>query len=126
MFFVKNLKQAVAFQTLKVKEENFFPLKDASHVIYAADEYNKDKDLKAVKGLDQLTSISLAKAYYYLFAVNHKACDCWRCRIREECYRILVERKTNLIVLGTSYKVIKLPEKNVYPFFEEWIIKNKQ
>ena len=52
MFFVKNLKQAVAFQTLKVKEENFFPLKDASHVIYAADEYNKDKDLKAVKGLD--------------------------------------------------------------------------
>ena len=84
MFFVKNLKQAVAFQILKVKEKNLLPLEDASHVIYAADEYNKDKGLKAEKSLDKLTSISLAKNYYYLFAVNHKACDCWRCRIREE------------------------------------------
>ena len=79
MSFIKNLKQAVAFGILKGKEENLFALEDASHVIYAPDEYNKDKGLKTVKGLDKLTSISLAKAYYYLFTVNHKVCDCWQC-----------------------------------------------
>ena len=113
MSFVKNLKQAVAFGILKVKEENLFALEDASHVIYPPDEYNKGKGLKTVKGLDKLTSISLA-------------CDCWRCRIREECLRILIEQKTNLIVLGPLHKVIKMPEKSIYPFFEEWIIKRKQ
>ena len=125
MSIVKNLKQAVAFGILKVKEENLFALEDLSHVTYALDEYNKDKSLKTVKGLDKLTSISLAKAYYYLFTVNHKACDCWRCQIREECLRILIEQKINLIVLGTLDKVIKMPE-NIYPFFEEWIIKREQ
>ena len=47
MFFVKKLKLAVVFQILKVKEKNLLPLEDASRVIYAADEYNKDKGLKA-------------------------------------------------------------------------------
>ena len=124
MSFRKNLKEAVGFQILKFKEESLLALKVASHVIYVAHEYSKDK--KAVKGLNSLISISLAKAYYHLFGVNHKACYYWRCRIREVCLKILMEQKTNLIVLTTSYKVIKMPEKSIYPFFEEWIIKNKQ
>ena len=90
----------------------------------ASHEYSKDK--KAVKGLNLLTSISVSKAYYPLFGVNHKACYCWWCRIREVCFKIHMEQKTNLIVLTTLYKVFKMPGKNIYPFFEEWIIKNKQ
>ena len=35
-----------------------------------------------------------------------------------------MKQKTNLIVLITFYKVIKMTEKNTYPFFEEWKIKN--
>ena len=37
-----------------------------------------------------------------------------------------MKQKTNLIVLRISYKVIRMPEKNINPFFEEWIEKKKQ
>ena len=124
MSFIKNLKEAVGFKNLKFKEGNLLALEDTSHVIYLAHEYSKDKE--AVKGLNSLTSISLAKASFHLFGVNHKACYCWWCQIREACLKIFMEIKANLIFLTTSYKVIKMPEKNIYPFFEEWIIKNKQ
>ena len=124
MSFIKDLKEAVGFQILKYKERDLFPLEDASHVIYAAHEYCENK--KSVKGLDSLTTKSLTKASYCLFGLNHKTCDCWRCRIREQCLRTLMKQKTNLIVLRTSCKVIRLPEKNIYPFFEEWIEKCKQ
>ena len=118
MSFIENLKEAVGFQILKLKEENLLALEVVPH------GYSKDK--KAVKGLNLLTSISVAKAYYHLFGVNHKVCYCWCCRIREVCFKILMEQKTDLIVLTTLYKVFEMPEKNIYPFFEEWIIKNKQ
>ena len=122
MSFIKDLKEAVGFQILKYKERDLFALEDASHVIYAAHEYCKNK--KSVKGLDSLTTKS--KAYYWLFGLNHKTCNCWRCRIRELCLGTFMKQKTNLIALRTSYKVIRMPEKNIYPFFEEWIEKNKQ
>ena len=85
MSFIKDLKEALDFQILKYKERDLFALENASHVIYAAHEHCKN--IKAVKGLDSLTTISLAKAYYCLFGLNHKACHCWQCRIREECLR---------------------------------------
>ena len=77
MSFLKNLKEAVGFLISKFKEENLLALEDASHVIYVAHNYSKDK--KAVKGLNSLKSLSLAKAYYHLFGDNHKACYCWWC-----------------------------------------------
>ena len=48
MSFIKNLKEAVGFLISKFKEENLLALEDASHVIYVAHNYSKDK--KAVTG----------------------------------------------------------------------------
>ena len=74
---------------------------------------NMDSLVHTLNNSDSLTTISLAKGYYCFFGLNHKACDCWWCRIREECLRILMKRKTNLIVLRTSYKVITPPACDV-------------
>ena len=100
MSFRKNLKEAVGFQILKFKEENLLALEVASHVIYVAHEYSKDK--KAVKGLNSLISISLAKAYYHLFGVNHKACYYWRCRIREVCLKLKCQKKVYILFLKSG------------------------
>ena len=35
-----------------------------------------------------------------------------------------LEAKANRLVLTTSYKLIKMPERNTYPFLEERRIKN--
>ena len=97
-------------------------LEDASHIMFAVDEFANTE--KAKKVLNSLTSISLAKAYWHLFVhVDRHNCNCWQCLVREECLQILLKQKTNRLVL-TSYKLIKMSERNTYPFLEEWKIKN--
>ena len=92
--------------------------------MFAMDEFfNKEK---AKKNLDSLNSISLAKAYWHLFDnVDRHNCNCWQCRVRDECFQILLNRKTNLLVLTTSCKLINMPERNTYPFLEGWKIKKR-
>ena len=59
MSFLKNLKETIGFQYLKIIEDKLIALEDASHIMFAVDELvNKEK---AKKVLDSLTS--LAKAY---------------------------------------------------------------
>ena len=78
------------------------------------------------KKLNSSTSISLPKAYLHLFFhVDRHYCICGQCHVREECLQILLEQKTNRLVLTTSYKLIKMPERNTYPFHEEWKIKKQ-
>ena len=90
--------------------------------MFAVDEFVNE--MKAKKKLNFLTSISLAKAYWHLFVhVDGHDCNCWQCRVRDECLQIFLSRKTNRLVLTTSYKLIKMPERNIYPFLEEWKIK---
>ena len=98
-------------------------LEDASHIMFAVDEFvNKEK---AKKVLNSLTSISLVKAYWHLFVhVDRHNCNCWQCFVREEFLQILLKLKTNRLVLTASYKLIKIPERNTDPFLEEWEIKN--
>ena len=102
MSFLKNLKEAIGFQHLKVIEYELIALEDASHIMFAVDEFvNEGKAKKKKKFFD---SISLAKAYWYLFVhVDHHNCSCWQCRVREECLQILLNRKTNHLFLTTSY-----------------------
>ena len=81
---------------------------------------------KQKKKLDSLNSISLAKAYWHLFDnVDRHNCNCWQCRVRDEYFQILLNRKTNLLVLTTSCKLINMPERNTYPFLEGWKIKKR-
>ena len=122
MSFIGNLKEAINFQFFKIIKDKLIALEDPSHKIFAADEFVDQK--KKLEEFFSLTSISLAKGYWYLLDNDHCICSCWRCRLREECLSILLKQKTYLIVLATSYKVMKIPEKNTYPFFEEWKIKN--
>ena len=123
MSFLKNLKEATGFQHLKIIEDELIALEDASHIMFAVDEFvNKEK---AKKVLNSLTSISLAKAYWHLFVhVDRHNCNCWQCLVRKECLQVLLKRKTNRLVLTTSYKLIKMPERNTFPFLEEWKTKN--
>ena len=123
MSFLKNLKEATGFQYLKIIEDELIALEDASHIMFAVDEFvNKEK---AKKVLNSLTSISLAKAYWHLFVhVDRHNCNCWQCFVREEFLQILLKLKTNRLVLTASYKLIKIPERNTDPFLEEWEIKN--
>ena len=61
MSFLKILKEGIGFQHLKIIEDESIALSDASHIMFAADEFvNKEK---AKKVLNYLTSISLTKAY---------------------------------------------------------------
>ena len=123
MSFLKNLKEAIGFQYLKIIEDELIALEDASHIMFAVDEFvNKEK---AKKVLNYLTSISLTRAHWLLFVhVDRHNCNCWQCPVRKECLQILLKRKTNHLVLTTSYKLIKMPERNTYLFLEEWKIKN--
>ena len=123
MSFLKNLKEAIGFQYLKIIEDELIALEDASHIMFAVDEFvNKEK---AKKVLNSLTSLSLAKAYWHLFVhVDRHNCNCWQCLVRKECLQVLLKRKTNRLVLTTSYKLIKMPERNTFPFLEEWKTKN--
>ena len=123
MSFLKNLKEATGFQYLKIIEDELIALEDASHIMFAVNEFVNEE--KAKKVLNSLTSISLAKAYWHLFVpVDRHNCNCWQCLVREECLQILLQRKTNRLVLASSYKLIKMPEINTYPFLKEWKIKN--
>ena len=123
MSFLKNLKEAIGFQYLKIIEDELIALEDASHIMFAVNEFVNEE--KAKKVLNSLTSISLAKAYWHLFVyVDRHNCNCWQCLVREECLQILLQRKTNRLVLASSYKLIKMPEINTYPFLKEWKIKN--
>ena len=123
MSFLKNLKEATGFQYLKIIEDELIALEDASHIMFAVDEFvNKEKGKKV---LNSSTSISIAKAYWHLFVhVDCHNCNCWQCRAREVCLQILLNRKTNRLVLITSYKLIKMPERNTYLFLEDWKTKN--
>ena len=86
--------------------------------MFAVDEFANTE--KAKKVLNSLTSISLAKAYWHLFVhVDRHNCNCWQCLVREECLQILLKLKTNRVVLASSYKLIKMPEINTYPFRKE-------
>ena len=123
MSFLKNLKEATGFQYLKIIEDELIALEDASHIMFAVNEFVNEE--KAKKVLNSLTSISLAKAYWHLFVhVDRHNCNCWQCLVREECLQILLQRKTNRLVLASSYKLIKMPEINTYPFLKEWKRKN--
>ena len=123
MSFLKNLKEAIGFQYLKIIEDELIALEDASHIMFAVNEFVNEE--KAKKVLNSLTSISLAKAYWHLFVHEDRHnCNCWQCLVREECLQILLQRKTNRLVLASSYKLIKMPEINTYPFLKEWKIKN--
>ena len=125
MSFLKNLKEAIGFQHLKVIEYKLIALEDASQIMFVVDEFVNEE--KAKKILNSLTSISLAKAYWHLFVhVDRHSCNCWQCPVREDCLQILFNRKTNRLVLTTSNKLIKMPERNTYLFLEEWKIKNKK
>ena len=86
MSFLKILKEAIGFQQLKIIEDELIALEDASHIMFAVDEFvNKEK---AKKVLNSLTSISLAKAYWHLFVhVDCHNCNCWLCLVREECFK---------------------------------------
>ena len=86
MSFLKNLKEATGFQYLKIIEDELIALEDASHIMFAVDEFvNKEK---AKKVLNSLTSLSLAKAYWHLFVhVDCHNCNCWLCLVREECFK---------------------------------------
>ena len=86
MSFLKNLKEATGFQHLKIIEDELIALEDASHIMFAVDEFvNKEK---AKKVLNSLTSLSLAKAYWHLFVhVDCHNCNCWLCLVREECFK---------------------------------------
>ena len=91
--------------------------------MFAVDEFVNKENAKKV--LNSLTSISLAKAYWHLFVhVDRHNCNCWQCLVRKEYLQILLKRKTNRLVLTTSYKLIKMPERNTFPFLEEWKTKN--
>ena len=123
MSFLKNLKEAIGFQYLKIIEDELIALEDASHIMLAVDEFVVEE--KARKVLNPLTSTSLSKAYLHLFVhVDRHNCNCWQSLIREEHLQILLKQKTNRLVLTTSYKLIKMPERDTYPFLEEWKIKN--
>ena len=123
MSFLKNLKEATGFQYLKIIEDELIALEDASHIMLAVDEFVVEE--KARKLLNPLTSTSLSKAYLHLFVhVDRHNCNCWQSLIREEYLQILLKQKTNRLVLTTSYKLIKMPERDTYPFLEEWKIKN--
>ena len=118
MSFLKNLKEATGFQYLKIIEDELIALEDASHIMFAVNEFVNEE--KAKKVLNSLTSISLAKAYWHLFVHKDRHnCNCWQCLVREECLQILLQRKTNRLVLASSYKLIKMPEINTYPFLKE-------
>ena len=84
MSFLKDLKEAIGFHYLKIIEDELIALEDASHILFALDEFvNKEK---AKKVLNSLTSISLAKAYWHLFFhVDRHNFNCWQCLVREEC-----------------------------------------
>ena len=86
MSLLKNLKEAIGFQHLKVIEDELIALEEASHIMFAVDEFvNKEK---AKKVLNSLTSLSLAKAYWHLFVhVDCHNCNCWLCLVREECFK---------------------------------------
>ena len=118
MSFLKNLKEATGFQHLKIIEDELIALEDASHIMFAVNEFVNEE--KAKKVLNSLTSISLAKAYWHLFVHEDRHnWNCWQCLVREECLQILLQRKTNRLVLASSYKLIKMPEINTYPFLKE-------
>ena len=115
MSFLKDLEKAIGFQYFKIIEDELIALEDASHIMFALNEFVNEE--KAKKVLNSLTSISLAKAYWHLFVhVDLHNCNCWQCLVREECLQILLKWKTNRLVLTTSYKLIKMPERNTYPF----------
>ena len=125
MSFLKNLKEAIGFQYLKIIEDELIALEDASHIMFAVNEFVNEE--KAKKVLNSLTSISLAKAYWHLFVhVDRHNCNSWQCLVMEECLQIPLQQKANRLVLTTSYKLIKMPERNTYPFLEEWKIKNNK
>ena len=93
MSFVKNLKEAIGFAYLKVIEYQLISLEDASHIMFAVDEFANEEKVKKV--LNSLTSISLGKGYWHLFVhVDRHNCNCLQCRVREECLQILSKWKT--------------------------------
>ena len=53
MSFLKNLKEAIGFQHLKVIEYKLIALEDASQIMFAVDEFvNEEKAKKILKFFD--------------------------------------------------------------------------
>ena len=60
MSFLKNFKEAIGFQHLKVIEYELIALEDASHIMFAVDEFvNKGKAKKKLNSLTQYLWLKL-------------------------------------------------------------------
>ena len=52
MSFMRNLKEAIAFQYLKIIEDEPLALEDASHIVSAVDEFVDKKSKKSFEFFD--------------------------------------------------------------------------
>ena len=79
-----------------------------------------NKDTQSI--LDSLTSLLLAKAYYFLFQPEHLSCWCYYCHLKHMILRTIVGRGDNYKYLNGELKLDKFEEKGFpYPCYEEWL-----
>ena len=92
------------------------------HITFATDHCINENTQKI---LDFFTSLSLAKAYYSLFQLDHCGCWCYYCHLKHMILRTIMNRGHNYKYLNGELKLDEFEEKDSPdPFYEEWLRKN--
>ena len=92
------------------------------HITFATDHCVNENTQKI---LDFFTSLSLAKAYYSLFQLDHCGFWCYYCHLKHMVLRTIMNRGDNYKYLNGELKLDEFEEKDSPdPFYEEWLRKN--
>ena len=82
-----------------------------------------NKDTQGI--LNSLTSLSLAKAYYWLFQSGHYGCWCFYCHLQHMILRTIMDRGDHYKCLNGELNLDNFEETDPPdPFYEEWLRKS--
>ena len=89
------------------------------HIMYVIDNCKNKFEIQNV--LDQLTNISLVKAYHATINPDHFCCYCFRCSLHDRIQDTLVARDSFKFRLDFVGDFQKLEDLEPYPFYEIYL-----
>ena len=94
-------------------------LAEGFHIMYAIN--NSKNKFEIQKVLNQLTKISLVKAYHATINPDHFCCYCFRCRLHDRIQDTLIARDSFEFRFDFSSDFQQLEDLEPFPFYEIYL-----